>query len=416
MEVIIEEPIVEITEADDLAFQENVDTLGIVLENMVDEISFYEKVKAEDGMDDTTSEFVYKQIQDRNENYGMDEPNFSIEAFKQTPLKYAKESISDFLKSIWEKIKEIFGKILDYLTGKWNSAAASNNADGRVKALKKREQKIKEAQTKLKESNLSPEAKKDIAESLRGRKEDIDPTIFNGYSAHPVTEKQLDYLIALYKELYHRVNSLFGAVVGDLDFVQARASGLIKGEELFNGPPHWKTTGFIQENFEYGKPPSASTNKDATDKDTRSIRIQKDLLEGTVAIFFKDLNPNSLYVGKLYILDKEDGVKTPTIEEISIDGSLRLINASVDLAKSVEKFASVLTQSIKKCKSSIAHTQNVFNEVHNKSVDDMVEVRTALTALKDIQNLMGFVGTFANRLENHTGKLVTVIAKYPVKI
>ena len=58
MEVIIEEPIVEITEADDLAFQENVDTLGIVLENMVDEISFYEKVKTEGEMDDTTSEFV----------------------------------------------------------------------------------------------------------------------------------------------------------------------------------------------------------------------------------------------------------------------------------------------------------------------------------------------------------------------
>ena len=138
-------------------------------------------------------------------------------------------------------------------------------------------------------------------------------------------------------------------------------------------------------------------------------------LEGTVAIFFKDLNPNSLYVGKLYVLDKEDGVKTPSIEEISIDGSLRLINASVDLAKSVEKFASVLTQSIKKCRSGIAHTQNVFDEVLNKSVDDMVEVRTPLTALKDIQNLMGFVGTFANRLENHTGKLVTTLAKYPVK-
>ena len=415
MEVIIEETVVEITEADDAALQENVDTLGIVLENMVDEISFYEKVNAEGEMDDKTSEYVYKLIQDRNENYGIGEPSFSIEAFKQTPLKYAKESISDFLKSVWEKIKEIFGKILEYLTGKWNNAAATNNADGRVKSLKKREEKIKEAQTKMKDSNLSPEAKKEVAESLRGNKDDIDPTIFNGYSAHPVTEKQLDYLVALYKELYHRVNSLFGAVVDDLDFVQARASGLIKGEELFNGPPHWKTTGFIQQNFEYGKPPSASENKDATDKDTRSIRIQKDLLEGTVAIFFKDLNPNSLYVGKLYVLDKEDGVKTPVIEEISIDGSLRLINASVDLAKSVEKFASVLTQSIKKCKSSIAHTQNVFEDVLNKSVDDMVEVRTALTALKDIQNLMGFVGTFANRLENHTGKLVTTVAKYPVK-
>ena len=76
MEVILEEPVAIITEADDHEFEENVATVGLVLENMLDEISMYGKVQSEGEMDDLTSEFVYKTIADRNETYGLGEPEF----------------------------------------------------------------------------------------------------------------------------------------------------------------------------------------------------------------------------------------------------------------------------------------------------------------------------------------------------
>lgn len=415
MEVILEEPVVVITEADDREFEENVATVGLVLENMLDEISMYEKVKSEGEMDDVTSEFVYRTIADRNETYGLGEPDFSMEAFKQAPLKYSKESISSFLSSVWEKIKEIFAKILDYLTGKWDSTSASNVAAGRKADLDKREKKLKEAEKIVKDPSISTEKKAEHLNITFGSPEDIDPEIFNGYSTAPVTAKQLDYLVLLYKELYHRVNELFIKVVDDITFIQDRASGLIKGKELFDGPPHWKTTSFIQSSFDHEKIPAGAKSTMPGENDTRGLRVQYELLHGMVAIFHIDLNPLSLYQGKFYTLTKEDGVKTPTIARIHMDESLALGVQGKELAAAVERFSSVMTGKITACKNSIVKVQNIFDDVLESAADDMHEVRIALTALKDIQNLLGFTGRFASMLDSHSRELHHVIMKYPCK-
>lgn len=425
MEVILEEPVTVITEADDREFEENVATVGLVLENMLDEISMYEKVQSEGEMDDLTSEFVYKTIADRNETYGLGEPEFSMEAFKQAPLKYSKESISSFLSSVWEKIKEIFAKILDYLTGKWNKKSITATAEKKKRDLNLREVELKNAAKASENPSISPEEKERIdkifvqSPKILSKIKGCDPQLFNNYPIGPVTIKHMEYLIVLYKRLCVQVEGLFAAVLEDLTFIQDHSDKLASGEVSFSNRPHWKTTSYIQDNFDREKVPAGAKKALSPHKelDTRRIRVQKGFLYGEVIIFYVDLHPLSMYEGHIFTLNEEyDGAKPMAVEVAGLNQLSELFYPAAKLAQDIAKTTSKLTDNIDTCKRSVESIEKYFDEVLKSGNDNMHNVRLALGSLKDIQSLLRFTGRLASFTDSHAKHLNDAIAKYPCKL